>query len=82
MGYKDATLRLRLDPGLMARLDALERRIQYTYQHRILLRLGEVPGMLTRSKVSRAALLIGVEALEAEVADAWRRYEEAMKQRR
>ncbi len=75
MGRKDAVLRLRLDAELVGRLDALKRRIQRTHRYAVLERLGEKPGLLSRSKVARAALVRGLEALTAELEEEDGRYD-------
>lgn len=75
MGRRDAVLRLRLDAELVRNLDALEELIQSTYQHGVLERLGEPPGMLSRSKVARAALVLGMDALWDELEERAREVE-------
>jgi len=63
MGRRDAVLRLRLDAGILRELDALEQLIRSTGQYGVLERLGEKPGLTSRSKVVRAALVLGMDAL-------------------
>lgn len=63
MGRRDAVLRLRLDAELVRDLDALEELIRDSGQYGVLQRLGEKPGLTSRSKVARAALVLGMDAL-------------------
>ena len=75
MGRKDAVLRLGLDTEMLRDLDALGELIRSTHQYRVLERLGEQPGLLPRSKVARAALALGMEALWGELEEEARRIE-------
>lgn len=68
MGRKEAVITLRLDAGLAARLDALTLAVRHDHGRlcAAVRDAGEAPGVVTRSKVARAALVRGLAELEAE----------------
>lgn len=65
-GHRNALLTVRLDDGMAERLDDLTRRLRFDPLAQQVLYAGtaEHHGALTRSKVVRAALMHGLQALD------------------